>query len=57
MIARLAIVLLALSACSRPQTCYEPHVVDTYDLSPLGGGEGVFGHKIGDVIQVRVPCR
>lgn len=32
------------------------HTVDTYDLSLLGGGVGVAGHKIGDVIPVEGMC-
>lgn len=39
-----------------PGTHHPHHVVDTYDLSPLGGGEGVPGHKLGDVIPVPSVC-
>lgn len=58
-----SLVLFAAAACSNhplfgcPEGLHQAmHTIDIYDLSPLGGGEGVYGHKLGDRIPVKGVC-
>lgn len=64
MIRLLTLCTLALVACGMlpDNQCYAPHVLDTYDVSPLGSGRmpddgrGFGPGDIGKTIQVPVKC-
>lgn len=51
----LLIIAAIASGCIQVYTgCHAPHVIDTYDVSPLG----FYGPQdLGKTIQVPVPCK